>query len=191
MISFAWYHSHDIRSHDTCSNDINHDPYLTGSHIYRYFQNHHLLQTFDTQGPCWSVCIIRNVVGINLRFTYKKQLVTHLLLSRERTQWPIYIFIYFKTSSTNMLWFHSELGWAVCDRLNMSMKDKKYKITVQLQPCWRFWVCRWVCWGGGSIGCIGKCVDSVLGWHSSHFWVCITFGKVRHGDSVTKPELYH
>ena len=23
------------------------------------------------------------------------------------------------------------------------------------------------------------------GWHGSHFWVCITFCRVRHGDSVT------
>ena len=26
---------------------------------------------------------------------------------------------------------------------------------------------------------------------STHFWVCITFCRVRHGDSVTKPDYYY
>ena len=34
----------------------------------------------------------------------------------------------------------------------------------------------------------GKGVDSLLSWHGSHFWICITFCKVRYGDSVTKPD---
>ena len=25
----------------------------------------------------------------------------------------------------------------------------------------------------------------------THFWVCITFCRVRHGDSVTKPDYYY
>ena len=25
----------------------------------------------------------------------------------------------------------------------------------------------------------------MLSWHGSHFWVCITFCRVRHGDSVS------
>ena len=33
-----------------------------------------------------------------------------------------------------------------------------------------------------------KGVVGLLSWHGSHFWVCITFCKVRHGDSVTKPD---
>ena len=32
-------------------------------------------------------------------------------------------------------------------------------------------------------------VDGLLTWHGSHFWVCITFCKVRHDDSVTKPVI--
>ena len=32
----------------------------------------------------------------------------------------------------------------------------------------------------------GKGVVGLLSWHGSHFWVCITFCKVRHGDSVNK-----
>ena len=31
----------------------------------------------------------------------------------------------------------------------------------------------------------------LLSWHGSHFWVCIKFCKVRHGDSVTKPDYYY
>ena len=31
----------------------------------------------------------------------------------------------------------------------------------------------------------------LLSSHGSHFWVCITFCKVRHGDSVTKPDYYY
>ena len=31
----------------------------------------------------------------------------------------------------------------------------------------------------------------MLSWHGSHFWVCITFCRVRHGDSVTKPDYYY
>ena len=34
-----------------------------------------------------------------------------------------------------------------------------------------------------------KGVDS-LSWHGLYFWVCITFCKVRHSDSVTKPDYY-
>ena len=34
----------------------------------------------------------------------------------------------------------------------------------------------------------GKGVVGLLSWHGSHFWVCITICKVRHGDSVTKPD---
>ena len=30
-----------------------------------------------------------------------------------------------------------------------------------------------------------------LHWRGSHFWVCITFCKMRHGDSVTKPDYYY
>ena len=37
----------------------------------------------------------------------------------------------------------------------------------------------------------GKGVVGLLSWHGSHFWVCITFCKVRHGDSVTKPDYYY
>ena len=37
----------------------------------------------------------------------------------------------------------------------------------------------------------GKGVVGLLGWHGSHFRVCITFCKVRHGDSVTKPDYYY
>ena len=33
--------------------------------------------------------------------------------------------------------------------------------------------------------------DGLLSWHGSHFWVCFTFCKVRHGDSVTKPDYYY
>ena len=33
--------------------------------------------------------------------------------------------------------------------------------------------------------------DSLLSWRGSHFWVCITFCKMRHGDSVTKPDYYY
>ena len=36
-----------------------------------------------------------------------------------------------------------------------------------------------------------KGVVGMLSWHGSHFWVCITFCKVRHGDSVTKPDYYY
>ena len=37
----------------------------------------------------------------------------------------------------------------------------------------------------------GKGVVGLLSWHDSHFWVCITFCKVHHGDSVTKPDYYY
>ena len=37
----------------------------------------------------------------------------------------------------------------------------------------------------------GKGVVGLLSWHGSHFWVCITFCKVRHGDNVTKPDYYY
>ena len=37
----------------------------------------------------------------------------------------------------------------------------------------------------------GKGVVGMLSWHGSHFWVCITFCKVRHGDSVAKPDYYY
>ena len=37
----------------------------------------------------------------------------------------------------------------------------------------------------------GKGVVGLLSWHGSHFWVCITFCKVHHGDSVTKPDYYY
>ena len=30
--------------------------------------------------------------------------------------------------------------------------------------------------------------DSLSSWHVSHFCACVTFSKVRHGDSVTKPD---
>ena len=33
--------------------------------------------------------------------------------------------------------------------------------------------------------------DSLLSWHGSHFWVCITFCKFGHSDSVTKPVYYY
>ena len=36
-----------------------------------------------------------------------------------------------------------------------------------------------------------KGVVGMLSWHGSHFWVCITFCRVRHGDSVTKPDYYY
>ena len=36
----------------------------------------------------------------------------------------------------------------------------------------------------------GKGVVCLLSWHGSQFWVCITFCKVRHSDSVTKPDYY-
>ena len=38
----------------------------------------------------------------------------------------------------------------------------------------------------------GKGVVGLLSWHGSNFWACITtFSKVRHGDSVTKPDYYY
>ena len=37
----------------------------------------------------------------------------------------------------------------------------------------------------------GKGVVGMLSWHGSHFWVCITICRVRHGDSVTKPDYYY
>ena len=62
-------------------------------------------------------------------------------------------------------------------------------MTVKLRPCLRFWACGWGCvrWKAPA----GKGVVGLLSWHGSHFWVCITFCKVRHGDSVTKPETYY
>ena len=38
---------------------------------------------------------------------------------------------------------------------------------------------------------LGKGVDSMLSWHGSHFWVCITFCNVQHGDGVTRPDYYY
>ena len=37
----------------------------------------------------------------------------------------------------------------------------------------------------------GKGVVGLLSRHGSHFLVCIIFSKVRHGDSVTKPDYYY
>ena len=37
----------------------------------------------------------------------------------------------------------------------------------------------------------GKGVIGMLSLHGSHFGVCITFCKVRHSDSVTKPDYYY
>ena len=37
----------------------------------------------------------------------------------------------------------------------------------------------------------GKGVVGLLSWHGSYYWVCITFSKVRHSDSVTKPDYYY
>ena len=37
----------------------------------------------------------------------------------------------------------------------------------------------------------GKGVVGLFSWHGLNFWVCITFCKVHHGDSVTKPDYYY
>ena len=37
----------------------------------------------------------------------------------------------------------------------------------------------------------GNSLVGLLSWHGSHFWVRISFCKVRHGDSVTKPNYYY
>ena len=37
----------------------------------------------------------------------------------------------------------------------------------------------------------GKGVVGLFSWHGAHYWVCITFYKVRQGDSVTKPDYYY
>ena len=56
---------------------------------------------------------------------------------------------------------------------------------------WWWWCLRWWClcfWGYGwgcvrcKAPCRKGCEDSLLSWHGSHIWVCITFCKVRHGD---------
>ena len=59
-------------------------------------------------------------------------------------------------------------------------------MTVKLQPCLRFRAGGWGCvkWKASA----GKGVVGMLSWHGSHFWVCITFCKVCHGGSVTKPD---
>ena len=36
-----------------------------------------------------------------------------------------------------------------------------------------------------------KHLKTHLSRQSTHFWVCITFCRVRHGDSVTKPDYYY
>ena len=58
-------------------------------------------------------------------------------------------------------------------------------MTVKLLPCFR--VCGW----GWETTYRKECEDSLLSWQGSHFWVCITFCKVRHGDSVTKPDYHY
>ena len=35
----------------------------------------------------------------------------------------------------------------------------------------------------------GKVVDSLLSWHRLHFWVCIKFCEVWHGDSVDESQI--
>ena len=45
--------------------------------------------------------------------------------------------------------------------------------------------------GSGVKPPAGKGVVGMLSWHGSHFWVCITICRVRHGDSVTKPDYYY
>ena len=62
-------------------------------------------------------------------------------------------------------------------------------MTVKLWPCLRFRACGWAVSGGKPSA--GKGVVGLLSWHGSHFWVCITFCKVRHGDSVIKPDYYY
>ena len=58
---------------------------------------------------------------------------------------------------------------------------------VKLRPCLRFWACGWGCvrWKAScrkGCGWFVKLTWLVL-------WVCITFCKVRHGDSVTNSGL--
>ena len=57
-------------------------------------------------------------------------------------------------------------------------------MTVKLRPCLRF-VGRVDEAVSDGKPPAGKGVVGLLSWHGSHFWVCITFCKVRHGDSVT------
>ena len=59
-------------------------------------------------------------------------------------------------------------------------------MTVKLWPCLCFRACGW-----RGKPPADKGVDSLLSWHKLHFWVCITFCKVQHGDSVTKSDYYY
>ena len=62
-------------------------------------------------------------------------------------------------------------------------------MTVKLRPCFRFrevWMR--LCQVESTAG---KGVVGLLSWHGSYFWVCITFCKVHHSDSFTKPDYYY
>ena len=63
-------------------------------------------------------------------------------------------------------------------------------MTVKLRPCLRFRACGWGCvrW---KAPCRKGCGWFVKLTWLALFWVCITFCKVRHGDSATKPDCYY
>ena len=60
---------------------------------------------------------------------------------------------------------------------------------MKLWPCLHFPACGWDCvrWKAPA----EKVVNSLLSWHGSHYWFCITFCKVQHNDSVTKVQYYY
>ena len=81
--------------------------------------------------------------------------------------------------------------------LGYDIKLISYWLVVQGHAAWRL-NCGHACTFGrvdkavsGGKPPAGKSVVGLLSWHGSHFWVCITFCKVRHGDSVTKPDYYY
>ena len=82
-------------------------------------------------------------------------------------------------------------------RIILGSMNITWDITYILSRAW--WLnCGHVCAFGHVDGAVsggkppaGKGVVGLLSWHGSHFWVCITFCKVRHNDSVTTPDYYY
>ena len=164
QISFVrWWHSavHLFHSYKFCSISWN---------TYHHFRWHSLLDELE-------------------------QTASQFIKNRIYSHWhkTITPHIFWSSKLISQQWYHCPGNDAKLIRCVLGMTLNSSVVvqgmTVKLRPCLHFLACGW-----GSVrwkALAGKGVVGLLSWHGSHFWVCITFCKVRHGDSVTKPDYYY
>ena len=142
----------------------------------------------------WSNCRGQNVMVKMSRSKYRGQIVvvkfSRTVLGGEWFAWLRFVILYPSLQADT-------LHTVVSDYINRDPVAYNYVLgmtlnssvivrgmTVKLRPGLRFRARGWGCEMGSPL----QERMWIIWWHGSHFWVCITFCKMRHGDSFTEPD---